>query len=275
MPGSNAASFTDFIQTDAAINQGNSGGALVNIYGEVVGINAWIASPSGGNVGLGFAIPINDAKKDIEDLLKNGKVEYGWLGAYIGNLPPDLASDMKLEGVSGAFVSNIFKDSPADKAGIRPGDFVTALNGISIDNANELLQLVGNLRPGERARFQLIREGSPATLTARIAARAEESQISKQAARVWPGLYLTDVNQDVRKSLELPVIKNGVAVVAVEEGSASAVAGLRQGDVIESVNGENIKNIADFYSLINTKAGTELSFRIFRQGVELVIGLVS
>ena len=275
MPGSNAASFTDYIQTDAAINQGNSGGALVNIYGEVVGINTWIASPSGGNVGLGFAIPINDARKDIEDLLSKGKVEYGWLGAYIGNLPQDLAPDLKLEGLSGAFVSNIFKDSPADKAGIRPGDYITALNGISIGNANQLLQLVGNLRPGERARFELIREGSLMTLTARIAARSEDSEIGKQASRVWPGVYITDVNQDVRKSLELPASKTGVVVAAVEQGSASAVAGLRQGDVIESVNGKNVKNVADFYSLINTQKSTELSFRIFRQGVELVIGLVS
>jgi serine protease Do len=275
MPGSNMASFTDYIQTDAAINQGNSGGALVNIYGEVVGINAWIASPSGGNVGLGFAIPINDAKKDIEDLLSKGKVEYGWLGAYIGNLAQDLAADMKLEGVNGAFVSNIFKDSPADKAGLQPGDYVTALNGITIDNANQLLQMVGNLRPGERARFELIRSGTPMTLTARIVARGEESEISKQANRVWPGLYITDVNQDIRKSLELPNSKDGVVVAAVEQGSASAVAGLRQGDVIESVNGRGVKNVADFYSVINTKKNTELSFRIFRQGVELVVGLVS
>jgi Do/DeqQ family serine protease len=275
MPGSNMASFTDYIQTDAAINQGNSGGALVNIYGEVVGINAWIASPSGGNVGLGFAIPINDAKKDIEDLLSKGKVEYGWLGAYIGNLPQDLAADMKLEGVNGAFVSNIFKDSPADKAGLQPGDYVTALDGITIDDANQLLQMVGNLRPGERARFELIRSGTPMTLTARIVARGEESEISKQANRVWPGLYITDLNQDIRKSLELPNSKDGVVVAAVEQGSASAVAGLRQGDVIESVNGRSVKNVADFYSVINTKKNTELSFRIFRQGVELVVGLVS
>jgi serine protease Do len=275
MPGSSAASFTDYIQTDAAINQGNSGGALVNIYGEIVGINAWIASPSGGNVGLGFAIPINDAKKDIEELLSKGEVEYGWLGAYIGNLPEDLAAEMKLEGVNGALVSNIFRDSPADKAGVRPGDYVTALNGISIDNANQLLQLVGDLRPGERARFDLIRDGSPLSVTARIVARGQESEISKQASRVWPGLYITDVNQEIRKSLELPALKTGVVVAAVEQGSASAVAGLRQGDVIESVNGRNVKNVADFYSLIDTKKNTELSFRIFRQGVELVVGLVS
>ncbi len=275
MPGSDMAGFTDYIQTDAAINQGNSGGALVNIQGEVVGINTWIASPSGGNIGLGFAIPINDAKKDIVDLLNKGKVEYGWLGAYIGNLLQALASDMKLDGMSGAFVSNIFKGSPADKAGIQPGDYVTALDGTPIADANQLLQMVGNLTPGERARFELIREGSPLTLTARIAARDENSEIAKQANRVWPGLYVTDVNDDIRKTLELPASKDGVVVAAVEQGSASAVAGLRQGDVIESINGRNVKNVADFYSLINTKKNTELSFRIFRQGVELVVGLVS
>jgi Do/DeqQ family serine protease len=275
MPGSDMAGFTDYIQTDAAINQGNSGGALVDLSGEVVGINTWIASPSGGNVGLGFAIPVNDARKDIDELLSKGKVEYGWLGAYIGNLPKELAREMRADGTSGAFVSNIFKGSPADKAGLEPGDYVTAVNGIQITNANQLLQIVGNLSPGERARFDLVREGTPMSLTAKIAAREEESQIAKQASRVWPGVYVADVNADVRKSLELPTSKEGVVVAAVEQGSASAVAGLRQGDVIESINGKNLKNVADFYTQVNTNKSKELSFRIFRQGVELVVGLVS
>ena len=275
MPGSDMAGFTDYIQTDAAINQGNSGGALVNLRGEVVGINTWIASPSGGNVGLGFAIPVNDARKDIDELLSKGKVEYGWLGAYIGNLPKELAPEMRVDGTSGAFVSNIFKGSPADKAGLEPGDYVTAVNGTQITNANQLLQIVGNLSPGERARFDLVREGTPMSLTAKIAAREEESQIAKEASRVWPGVYVADVNADVRKSLELPTSKEGVVVAAVEQGSASAVAGLRQGDVIESINGKNLKNVADFYTQVNTNKSKELSFRIFRQGVELVVGLVS
>jgi len=275
MPGSDMAGFTDYIQTDAAINQGNSGGALVNIQGEVLGINTWIASPSGRNVGLGFAIPINDAKKDTEDLLSKGKVEYGWLGAYIGDLPKELAPEMKLVGVSGAFVSNIFKRSPADKAGIQPGDYIIAMNGTSIQDANQLLQMVGRLSPGERARFELIRAGSPLTLTARTAARDPETEIAKQTNRVWPGVYVTDLNDDIRKSLELPGNINGIVVAALEQGSTSEVAGLRQGDVIEQINGQTVTNVVDFYSLINKKKGSELSFRIFRQGVELVIGLVS
>ena len=241
----------------------------------MVGINTWIASPSGGNVGLGFAIPINDAKKDTEDLLSKGKVEYGWLGAYIGDLPKELAPEMKLVGVSGAFVSNIFKRSPADKAGIQPGDYIIAMNGTSIQDANQLLQMVGRLSPGERARFELIRAGSPLTLTARTAARDPETEIAKQTNRVWPGVYVTDLNDDIRKSLELPGNINGIVVAALEQGSTSEVAGLRQGDVIEQINGQTVTNVVDFYSLINKKKGSELSFRIFRQGVELVIGLVS
>ena len=275
MPGSDMAGFTDYIQTDAAINQGNSGGALVNLRGEVVGINTWIASPSGGNVGLGFAIPVNDARRDIGDLLKNGKVEYGWLGAYIGNLPKEVAPEMRLDGTSGAFVSNIFKGSPADKAGLEPGDYVTAVDGTKITSANQLLLMVGNLSPGQRARFELIREGSPMSLTVRIAAREQESQIAKEANRIWPGVYVADVNGDIRKSLDLPASKEGVVVAAVQQGSASAVAGLRQGDVIESINGKNLKDVADFYTLVNTNKSAQLNFRIFRQGVELVVGLVS
>jgi Do/DeqQ family serine protease len=274
VPGSDVAGFTDYIQTDAAINQGNSGGALVNIRGEVVGINSWIASPSGGNVGLGFAIPINDAKRDIQDFLSKGKVEYGWLGVYISNLPQQVAPDLKVGGARGAFVSNIFKGSPADKAGIQPGDYITALNGQAIQDANQLMRLVGNLSPGDRARFELIRAGSRISLSARIAARDQEQQIASQANRVWPGLYVTDLNDDIRSQLNINRSVEGIVVAGVEQGSASAVAGLRQGDVIEQINGNAVKNLADFYTLLNKKGVNDLNFHILRQGVELSYGLV-
>ncbi|MCK5197716.1 MAG: trypsin-like peptidase domain-containing protein, partial [Spirochaetales bacterium] len=116
--------FTDFIQTDAAINPGNSGGALVNIYGEVIGINTWIASQTGGNIGLGFSIPINRAKEIIDDLITSGKVEYGWLGISMGDPSDNLIDEMKLADRSGAFVFNVYNDSPAWKGGIKPGDFI-------------------------------------------------------------------------------------------------------------------------------------------------------
>ncbi|HEY9595430.1 MAG TPA: trypsin-like peptidase domain-containing protein, partial [Spirochaetia bacterium] len=141
------ASYTDYIQTDAAINQGNSGGALVNINGQVIGMNTWIAAPSGGNVGLGFAIPINNARSAIDQFISKGRVQYGWLGASIGDIGdgsalPELASDMKLENAKGAMILGIYKGSPADRAGLLPGDFVTAVGSTTITDANQLTQIV-------------------------------------------------------------------------------------------------------------------------------------
>ncbi|TFG63147.1 MAG: PDZ domain-containing protein, partial [Spirochaetales bacterium] len=274
IPGAGTADFTDYIQTDAAINQGNSGGALVNLNGEVVGMNSWIASNSGGNIGLGFSIPINTAKKDIESLISKGKIEYGWLGASIGSVPDDLAADMKLAGANGAFIYNIFRGSPADLAGIVPGDFVTALNGTPVKNSNQLLQMIGNLSPGDRASFDIIRAGSKTNLTAKIAVRAAEEEIAKQAGQVWPGMYIANVNDDVRKSLSLPAGVKGVVIASVDKGSASEIAGLRQGDVIEKIGDRNIGSTADFYSLMGQKTGAEISFRVFRQGVEISVGIV-
>jgi Do/DeqQ family serine protease len=275
MPGSDLASFTDYIQTDAAINQGNSGGALVNIRGEVVGINTWIASPSGGNVGLGFAIPINNAGKIVDQLISKGKVEYGWLGVFIGNLSQEAATDLGLVGVKGAFVSNIFRGSPADKAGIQPGDFVTSLNGTPVQDSNQLMRMVGTLAPGDTARFDLLRQGNRLTLTAKITAREQEKDIASQANRVWPGLYVANLNSDVRKGLNLAGSVSGVVVANVDQGSAAQVAGVQQGDVIQQINGKALKNVQDFYAQLDTKKGKELNFRILRQGVELSIGLVA
>lgn len=273
VPGMGTADFADYIQTDAAINQGNSGGALVNLRGEVVGINTWIASNSGGNIGLGFAIPVNSAKKDIDSLISKGKIEYGWLGASIGSLPADLSTDMKLTGIGGAFIYNIFKGSPADQAGILPGDYVTALNGTPVKDPNHLLKMIGNLSPGDRVSFDIVRNGAKLNVTAKIAVRAGEEEIAKQAAKVWPGIYVTAISDDSRKSLSLPGTVTGVVIVSVEKGSASDVAGLRQGDVIEKIGDKNIATMSDFYSFMAAKKGSELNFRIFRQGVELMIGL--
>jgi serine protease Do len=277
VPGSDLAGFTDYIQTDAAINQGNSGGALVNIYGQVVGINAWIASPSGGNVGLGFAIPINDAKRDIQDLLSKGKVEYGWLGVFIGDLTKELATELNVAsagaGSQGAFVPNVFKGSPADKAGIQPGDVITAVNGNAVENSNQLMRTVGGLAPGDSVRFTVVREGKQMSLTARITARENEQTLAQQGKRIWPGMYVTRLTDDLRKQLNLQSGTGDVVVANVVQGSPAEVAGLRQGDVIQKVNNKSVQNLADFYTDLNQGA-KEVNFRILRQGVELTIGLV-
>jgi serine protease Do len=271
------ATLTDYIQTDAAINPGNSGGALVNLRGEVIGINTWIASQTGSNTGLGFAVPINNAKKTISDLLSKGKVEYGWLGVQINDLDsrvyPGAKEDFKIADKTGAFVFNVFKGSPAYKAGVLPGDFITSIAGQNVRNADNLTQIVGNLPGDKDYELKLVRAGVPMGLTIHLAIRQEEKDIAAQSKNLWPGLYVGVINDDVRKQLKLPDRIKGPIVAAVVEGSAAAIAGVKQGDVIMKLNDREIKSVFDFYKALND-APKEAMLRLFREDTEVVIGLV-
>jgi len=265
--------FNEYIQTDAAINQGNSGGALANIRGEVIGINSWIASPSGGNVGLGFAIPINAAKKVVDDFISKGRVEYGWLGINVGDISDDAADDLKVKGRQGGFVYSVFEDSPAQKGGILPGDFVTTIEGEAIRNTNHLLRVVGGLAPGKRVRFDLIRYGRPTTINVTIAARDEEQKIEARQKSVWPGLSVTRITDRIRDQLKLNRGMGELVVSNVADGSPAAIAGFRPGDIVKAVNNEDLKSVMDFYRVLNETRGKEASFQIFREGTRVTLGL--
>jgi Do/DeqQ family serine protease len=271
--GSDVGSFTDYIQTDAAINQGNSGGALVNIFGEVVGLNTWIASSSGGNIGLGFAIPINNAKKAIDDFISKGRSEYGWLGISMGSLSLQSAQDLSLENAKGAFVYGVFKKSPADAAGVLPGDFVTSVNGAAVKDGSDLLKLVSNLEPGSRVEFAVIRNGQPLKLTARITVRDDESVASSSGA-LWPGFALAPMSGDIRAQLNLDANAGNLVIINVEQGSPAQIAGLSQGDVVRKLNGNEVKTLAEFYRAFNDTKSREVMLNITRQSTDLVIGLV-
>jgi serine protease Do len=275
--GATVANLTDYIQTDAAINPGNSGGALVNLRGEVIGINTWIASQTGSNTGLGFAVPINNAKKTVSDLLSKGKVEYGWLGVQINDLDsrlyPGVKEDFKIADKTGAFVFNVFKGSPAHKAGLLPGDYVTSIAGQSVRNADNLTQIVGNLPAGKDYELKLVRAGVPMALTIHLAARQEEKEIAAQSKNLWPGLYVGVITDDIRKQVKLPDSIKGPIVAAVVEGSPAAIAGIKQGDVILKVNDRETKSIFDFYKALND-APKEAMLRLYREENEVVIGLV-
>jgi Do/DeqQ family serine protease len=274
MPGMSVAGFTDYIQTDAAINQGNSGGALVNIYGRVVGINTWIASPSGGNVGLGFAIPVNNAKKAIDDFITKGKIEYGWLGVSMGGVSAEGLKDLKLENSRGAFVYGVFKDSPADKAGVLPGDFITEVNGEGLRDTSELLLRIGNLEPGSRAQLNIIRYGQPLQLTVKINARETEQNLAARSDKLWPGFSVVPITDDIRSQLNLPKSSGKLAIGAVEQGGLADVAGLKSGDVVRKVNGKAVSTVLDFYKAFNSGTSKEIMLTLERQNTELVIGLV-
>jgi len=274
MPGSQVASFTDYIQTDAAINQGNSGGALVDIQGRVVGINSWIASPSGGNVGLGFAIPINNAKSTIQDLITKGRASYGWLGINMGTLSPQESGSLYGEVMPGAFVSGVYGGSPAEKAGILPGDTIMAVNGEKITDPTQLLLVVGNLEPGTVADFTILRAHQQLVRRVNIAERQDEQALADQANRLWPGMSVVQITPELRSRLDLPRTTGSIIIGAVVKGSPAGVSGLHVGDIVRRVNDQKVASLADFYHAVSEPDSTELMLEVTRQGNEYRIGLV-
>jgi S1-C subfamily serine protease len=260
----------NYIQTDASINRGNSGGALVNLKGQVVGINTWIASPNGASVGLGFAIPINSTKKAIADFISQGSVRYGWLGASVSDVSKDMATDMKLPNTKGSYIPHVYRGSPADKAGILPGDFVVAINGKVIEDTNRLVQTVGDLPAGQSAEFTLVRNGQTLKRTITIDVRPKDADM--KGLKLWPGFVVTPVTPDIIEQLDLAPSTEGLIVARVEEKSTADIAGLRISDVLKAINGKPVKTIRDFYLALNEQSG-EVKLSFVREGVELSIGV--
>jgi Do/DeqQ family serine protease len=255
--GPGSGGFTDYIQTDAAINQGNSGGALVNTEGEVVGINTWIASPSGGSVGLGFAIPINNARKAIDDFVVKGKVDYAWLGVTTGDTPEPLLKALGLRE-SGALIHGVFDGSPAREAGVQPGDVVTRIAGTRIAGSADLVRTVANMAPGSRQDVTVMRDGKELALSIRLNSRADDDKIA--AARLWPGFSVVEVD-------------GGKVVVASVDDGGRAASILGQGDVITKVNGSRVGGLRDFYRLLNAHGQGEMLFALDRGGNAIIVGL--
>jgi Do/DeqQ family serine protease len=272
--GTGVSGFTDYIQTDAAINRGNSGGALVNIRGEVIGINTWISSPSGGSVGLGFTIPINNARQAIDDFITKGTVDYGWLGINIADPTDELRKDMGLEKKDGAFVFDLFRGSPAEKAGLLPGDFITRINGEAVEDASSLLVTVGNLPVGKTARFDLIRYGQSKDVSVLISARQDEETIREQRNSLWPGMAVMRITPEIQEQLSLPKRMGELVIGNILPEGPAGLAGFQPGDMVKSMNGKAVNSIMDYYRIINDTSANEVMFRIYRKGNELLIGLI-
>ncbi len=271
--GGPAGNISDFIQTDAAINQGNSGGALVNLRGEVVGINTWITSQTGGSVGLGFSIPINNAKRAIDDLIEIGAVRYGWLGVSIRSIAPEIASDMGLEGRRGAIVHHVFRGSPADSGGILPGDFITEINSVEVNSSDELIALVGELPIDEKAEFRLIRQRDSKDIAVLIEARSDERRIADQNRNLWPGLSVFPLDAEMREEMGVESGDRAVVVTNVEARTPAASAGFRVGDVVTEINGQNIDSVSAFFRELNDLDRSTLVMNVVRADDELEIEL--
>lgn len=267
-----ASHFTDYIQTDAAINRGNSGGPLLNLYGEVVGINTWIAAGAngGGSIGLGFAIPINNAKRAIEDLIVRGSVQYGWLGVNTGRPLPGSLVGLPDES-EGAVVYDVLTGSPGAAAGLLPGDIITRIQGRSVRSSDDVTRIIGSGSPGTRMQVELFRYGQPLELSVRIGSRQEAGE---SGGMLWPGLAVVGISEDIREELNLRREIGHVVISHVLQGSAAAVAGLRPGDIVRQVNGERVSSVHDFYRLLNDEANPEVMFRVYRQESEILVGMI-
>jgi Do/DeqQ family serine protease len=258
---------SDFIQTDAAINRGNSGGALVNIDGEVVGINTWIASTTGGSIGLGFSIPINNAVRAIDDIISKGAVRYGWLGVLLTDIGKTALGDMGIGDRRGAFVGHVFSDGPAAKSGLKPGDYVTSIDGKTVSSLDQLVRIVGDLPVGSRSVFKVLRDGKPVELKVTIDERKETS--AADYSRLWPGLEVTGLDDDRIKTDKIPKGTKGVIVTSVIAKSPAATLGLKVGDILTSMNDAPLEGVGQFYRLLNDPKTQKFQFSMLRDGQTL------
>lgn len=230
--GINPEGYEDFIQTDASINPGNSGGALVNLRGELVGINSAILSRSGGNIGIGFAIPVNMAKGVMDQLIKYGQVKRGVLGVNIYNVTPDIAKEFGLSESSGALVAGVAPGSAAERAGVKTGDIITSINSVTMKDASELRNTIGMLRIGDKVEIGLLRDGKALKVTALIAERSDlETANAVDINKGLEGAELHDAPDN-----------GGVLVKTIQEGSPAAQNGLRPNDLIVGVGRTPIAN---------------------------------
>ncbi len=265
--GLNIENIENFIQTDAAINSGNSGGALVNLRGELIGINTAILGPNGGNIGIGFAIPSNMVKTVTSQILKYGTVKRGMLGVTGTELNADLAQSFGYSQSSGAFVNQVMKGSAADKAGIKAGDIITSVNGKPIKSFAQLRASVATNRPGSEITMGIFRNGKTTEVTVKLdseenfnAAAGDDSGEVSDLAPALAGASFADSD-------------NGVKVTQVAAGSVAARIGLKSGDIITGLNRSDVRNIADLKSQLGKAKGRISALRIIRGNSEIFITL--
>ncbi|MBD5772386.1 DegQ family serine endoprotease [Marinomonas colpomeniae] len=263
-------SYVPFIQTDVAINPGNSGGPLFNLDGEVVGINSQIYTRSGGFMGVSFAIPSKVAMSVVDQLKTDGKVSRAWLGVLIQDVSNDLAESFGLDRSSGALISRVLPDSPAEKSGLKSGDIIMTFNGESIEHSGELPYVVGQMKAGDEIDAKVYRDGKEQTITVTLEAIPNDPKVlaeSKQDQNRL-GMIVGDIPEEMAKEFD---IDNGVVIEQVIGGTA-ARNGLQQGDVITMLNGKHIKSVSDFTEIAkDIPNGRSVPMRVIRQGYPMFI----
>jgi len=262
--------YDDFIQTDASINPGNSGGPLINMQGEVVGINTAIIATG---QGIGFAIPINMTKEIIPQLKEEGRVTRGWLGVGIQGVTPELAKSFGLEEAKGALVAQVFKDGPAEKAGLEQGDIIRGFDGKDIESSGDLPRIVASTPVGKTVPIRVLRNGTVVTLSATIAEMEERTETAEASSGKSLGITVQNLTPDIAKTLGLEG-ETGVVITRVEPGGPAAKADLRRGDVIQEVDRRSINNVEDFEQAIG-EAETQNSILLLvrREGNNLFVAV--
>jgi serine protease Do len=269
--------YENFIQTDAAINLGNSGGPLVDAEGRLVGINTWIISGSGGSQGLGFAVPINMARYAMERLISDGKVARGYLGLLLQQeMTPGLAKQLNLPNMNGALVTEVVEDSPAGKAGIIQGDFVTEFNGQKVKDMRQFRLMVSQTAPGKKVTLRILRDGKEKTITATLGemskealAGSDQEQSGKRGQSktdALDGVEVADLDAQARREADIPGNVRGALVTKVDQDSNSAEAGLRAGDVITEIERKPVRNANEAVAASEKVKGDRILLRVWRGG---------
>ena len=272
------ADYEDFLQTDAPINPGNSGGPLVNMHGEVIGMNSAIATSVGQFAGVGFAIPSNMIKTMLPRLVKGEKIVRGQLGVMIQQMTPDLAKQFGLSEPKGVLVSQVNKDSAAEQAGIKDGDVIERFDGKEVTGVRELRDLVAATLPGTKVKIEILRDGKEKTLTAKIGAETAQTVAaapSEEGASLLSKLGLTvqTLTPDLAKQLGVQAEK-GAVITEVTDGSLASLAGLQKGDVIVNADRQPITSAADLQqALAKAKDKEQVLLRVTRQGGSLYVVL--
>jgi serine protease Do len=269
LPLNTQANPVEMIQTDASINPGNSGGPLLNTKGEVIGINTLIITQGlPQSAGVGFAVPINVAKEILPQLREKGRVVRGWLGVVIQPVSEDMAKSLRMDQAKGAIIADVTKDSPAEKAGLKPGDVVVTADGRAIEDSSALSSYIASKAPGSAVRLQILRNGQPSTLSLTLGTFPDEDAREElaEARGGQMGMTLRDLTPSMADQLELPRGTRGVVVASVEAGEAAEDAGLQRGDVIVSVNGEDVANVEEFDKEIAKAKGDGLARLRVRRG---------
>ncbi len=281
--------FDDYIQTDAAINRGNSGGPLFDMEGKVIGINTAIFSPSGGSVGLGFAIPANLAQPVVDQLKVNGRVERGLLGVQIQPLNEELAKSLSLDGDKGALVAQVSPDSAAMAAGILSGDVIKSVDGKNVDTIKDLTRMISGMKPGTSVKLGVWRDGKDMTVSAKIggdqkdeakavkasADKADGKQADKKAEPMSYGVSLAPISKEARQGLKLDDSVKGALIASVEAGSPADDIGLKQGDILQQVGRDAVDSPQMAAEKLKEakKAGKPVLMKVYREGMTRFVAI--